>query len=135
MTPEIKHFNHKLTLSPQSKPPGLSFPAVLAYSTFGEPTSPAVFLPSCYGGHIDDTSPFLYDGPDAPFDPSKYFIIVVGLLGGSESSSPSNTPAPYSGVDFPHTTYEDNIRLQYALCQELGIRELHAYIGFSSTLR
>jgi homoserine O-acetyltransferase len=27
--------------------------------------------------------------------------------------------------------YEDNIRLQYALCQALGVTQLAAYIGFS----
>lgn len=58
-------------------------------------------------------------------------MIVTGLLGGNESSSPCNTPAPFSGPNFPHTTYEDNIRLQHALCTSLGVAKLFAYIGFS----
>ena len=57
---------------------------------------------------------------------------MTGLLGGSESSSPSNAPAPHAGADFPRTTYEDNVRLQHALCtQHLGVRSLFAYVGFS----
>lgn len=67
--------------------------------------------------------------PILPVD--NYFIIVTALLGGGESSSPSNAPEPFSGADFPKLTYEDQIRLQYGLCQHLGIKELFAYIGFS----
>lgn len=132
--PETKYFEHELTLSPQSSPAGAKFPAKLAHWTFGDPSNPAVLLPSCYGGTLADTSPFLYNSEsnaNAPLPSSKFFIIVTGLLAGSESSSPSNTPAPFAGADFPHTTYEDNIRLQYALCQSLGVKKLFAYIGFS----
>lgn len=56
---------------------------------------------------------------------------MTGLLGGSESSSPSNASGPHAGADFPRTTYEDNIRLQRALCTHLGVTSLFAYIGFS----
>ena len=137
--PETQYFEKDITLSPQSEPGGKTFPAKLAYWTFGDPSNPAVLLPTCYGGTLASTSPFLYsdkDGKGQPnqpvFAPSKYFVIVLGLVGGSESSSPSNTPAPWDGPNFPHTTYEDNIRLQYALCTEkLGLKKLFAYIGFS----
>jgi len=60
-----------------------------------------------------------------------YHVIVTGLLGGSESSSPSNQAAPYNGPNFPHMMYEDNIRLQKALTEHLGVKKLYAYIGFS----
>ena len=138
-TPETQYFDHDLQLSPQSKPALVTFPAKLAYWTFGSPSNPAILLPTCYGGKLATTLPFLYDSTAANqtstppiFPPSKYFVIVCGLLGGSESSSPSNTPAPHHGTNFPHTSYEDNIRLQHALCtQKLGISKLHAYIGFS----
>ncbi|KAK4615338.1 Homoserine O-acetyltransferase [Fulvia fulva] len=128
--PETKYFSKDITLSTHSVPPNTTFPAKLAYWTLGSPLSPAILLPTCYGGTLASTSPFLY-ADDGPLPPSKYFLIVVALLGGGESSSPSNTPAPYNGPEFPKTTYEDNICLQYALCQELGIKRLHAYIGFS----
>lgn len=132
--PETQHFNHELKLSPRSEPAGLSFPAKLAYWALGDSSKPAILMPTCFGGTLETTSTFLYDksypgGPAIP--PDDYYIIITGLMGGSESSSPSNQAAPYSGADFPHTTYEDNIRLQYALCQHLGVKKLHAYIGFS----
>jgi homoserine O-acetyltransferase len=132
--PETQYFEKEITLSPQSEPAGSKFPARLAYWTFGDPPNPAVLLPTCYGGSLESTSPFLYSEahtPDPILPPSKYFIIVTGLLCGGESSSPSNTPAPWNGTNFPHTTYEDNIRLQYTLCESLGVKKLFAYIGFS----
>lgn len=130
---ETKYFEKEITLSPQSEPAGSTFPAKLAYWTFGSPSNPAILLPTCYGGTLGSTFPFLYNGPNAPLPPSRFFIIVVGLLSGSESSSPSNTPAPHSGPNFPYMTYEDNIHLQRALCTHLKIvnERLFAYIGFS----
>ncbi|KAF2239197.1 homoserine acetyltransferase [Viridothelium virens] len=135
---ETKYFHHDLKLSAKSHPPSTTFAAKLAYWTFGDPSNPAILLPTCYGGTLATTLPFLYNPSAATptssppiFPTTKYFIIVVGLLGGSESSSPSNT-SPHHGTNFPHTTYEDNIRLQHALCtQHLGVTHLHAYIGFS----
>ncbi|TKA25847.1 hypothetical protein B0A50_05602 [Salinomyces thailandicus] len=132
--PETKYFEKEITLSPQSKPAGAKLPAKLAYWTFGEASKPAVLLPSCYGGTLETTLPFLYDSEkqDNPIlPPSKYFVIVTGLLCGGESSSPSNQPPPFDGPRFPEVTYEDNIRLQKALCDELGVKELYLYCGFS----
>lgn len=131
MMPEIQYFEHTLKLSQQSEPSGLEFPAKLAYWTFGNSKNPAVLLPTCFGGTLATTTPNLYEGSDAPISTSKYFVIVTGLLGGSESSSPSNQPEPYNGPNFPHVTYEDNVRLQKALCDHLGVDRLAAYIGFS----
>ncbi|KAI9695777.1 MAG: hypothetical protein M1820_008450 [Bogoriella megaspora] len=136
-TPETSYFSYDLKLSKQSDAPGLSFPVKLAYWAIGNPSHPAVLMPTCYGGTLASTLPFLYsEAAEKTSTPpvlptSKYYIIICGLLGGSESSSPSNTPAPYNGKHFPQVTYEDNIRLQHALCINLGVNHLHAYIGFS----
>lgn len=132
--PETKYFEKEITLSPQSEPAGAKFPAKLAYWTLGDVSNPAVLMPTCYGGTLETTSNYLYDAKawtDPILPPSKYFVIITGLLAGGESSSPSNTPSPWNGPNFPHTTYEDNIRLQYALCESLGVKKLFAYIGFS----
>ena len=129
--PRSKYFHRDITLSAQSEPAGSKFSAKLAYWTFGDASNPAVLLPTCYGGVLESTSPFLYSEehtPDPILPPSRYYIIVTALLGGGESSSPSNTG---QGPDFPRTTYEDNIRLQYALCESLGVKKLFVYIGFS----
>ena len=136
---ETRYFNHTLTLSPHSNPPNTPIPLTLAYSTHGSPSlAPysAVLLPSCYGGKLDTTLPFLHSPPPASqitpcFPPSDHFIITTALLGNAESSSPSNTAAPPNGPSFSQTTYEDNIRLQHALCQSLGVKKLYAYVGFS----
>jgi homoserine acetyltransferase len=129
--PETKFFSQTITLSPHSSPSGLKFPAKLAYRTIGSSSTPAILLPTCFGGLLSDTLPFLYSGENAILPPSKYFIIITALLGGGESSSPSNTPEPYHGPNFPRMTYEDNIRFQHALCKSLGVERLFAYIGFS----
>ncbi|KAF2480748.1 Alpha/Beta hydrolase protein [Neohortaea acidophila] len=129
--PETKYFEHELTLSANSEPAGSKLAAKQAYWTFGDTSKPAVFLPTCYGGTLESTLPFLYSSEhssDPILPPSQYFIIVAAMLGGGESSSPSNSG---QGPDFPRTTYEDNIRLQHALCESLGIKKLFAYIGFS----
>ena len=132
--PEKEFFEHILKLSPRSEPAGIDFPAKLAYYAIGDSSKPAVLLPTCFGGKLETTTPWLYEGLNGqpPVLPSSdYFVIVTGLLGGSESSSPSNQDAPYHGHKFPHMTYEDSIRLQKALCDHLGVKKLFAYIGFS----
>ncbi|RDW67572.1 homoserine acetyltransferase [Coleophoma cylindrospora] len=131
---ETKFFERTIRLSPQSQPAGIEFPAKLAFRTFGDVSNPAILLPTCFGGQLEDTLTFLYSnehGYEPVLPLSKYFIIIVGLLGGGESSSPSNTPAPYHGRNFPRTTYEDNVRFQHALCLSLGVKKLFACIGFS----
>jgi hypothetical protein len=102
--PEMKFFEETITLSPHSSPAGLQFSAKLAYWTFGSSSNPAILLPTCFGGLLSDTLPFLYSPSHAILSPSKYFIIITGLLGGGESSSPSNTPEPYQGPNFPKIT-------------------------------
>ncbi|KAH6672682.1 Alpha/Beta hydrolase protein [Plectosphaerella plurivora] len=101
----------------------------LAYRTVGSPANPAVLIPTCFSGMISTTLSFLYDGKDSVL--REHFVIICGLLGGGESSSPSNAPPSLRGDKFPKTSYEDNITLQYALCKALGIDQLAAYIGFS----
>ncbi|QIX01284.1 hypothetical protein AMS68_006801 [Peltaster fructicola] len=127
-------FEREIELSALSEPPRAKFNARLAYETYGDASKPAVLLPTCFGGTLATTTPFLYksENSDRPVFPiEEYFIIVTALLGGGESSSPSNTAAPLNGPNFPKVTYEDNVRLQHSLCVSLGVKELHAYIGFS----
>ncbi|KAF7315095.1 AB hydrolase-1 domain-containing protein [Mycena indigotica] len=117
----------------QSATPSSTTSLTLAYRTFGDPKNPAVFIPSCYSGKLGNTLTFLYLPSDDGVPPvlQNFFCVICGLLGGSESSSPSNVPEAIHGPRFPKLTYEDNIRLQHALCLSLGITKLHAYIGFS----
>lgn len=135
---QTKYFDTDLELSALSKPASSKFPAKLAYRAFGDLSKPAIFIPTCFGGTLDEELVFLYrdDVPNkTTFPPvlstQDYFIIACGLMGGSESSSPSNAPAELNGIKFPLLTYEDNVRAQHALCQHLGVEKLFAYIGFS----
>ncbi|KAJ7772130.1 Alpha/Beta hydrolase protein, partial [Mycena maculata] len=130
---ETKYFTNEVHPNTDASHPSFNSSLTLAYRTFGDPQNPAVFIPSCYSGKLDNTLTFLYV-PSADGTPPvlvNHFVVVCGLLGGSESSSPSNAVEAQHGPRFPAITYEDNIRLQYALCQALGITKLAAYIGFS----
>ncbi len=64
-------------------------------------------------------------------DPAKRWIIRTESLGNGRSSSPSNTPQPLAGPDFPAITQADNVRLQRALLDHLGVSRLHAVVGAS----
>ncbi|KAJ7935113.1 Alpha/Beta hydrolase protein [Mycena leptocephala] len=132
MTGETKYFTNDVHPNTNASDPSKNSSMTLAYRTFGDPKNPAVFIPSCYSGKLDNTLTFLYvSDDDTPPVLHNHFVVVCGLLGGSESSSPSNAPAGLRGLDFPEVTYEDNIKLQHALCEALGITKLAAYIGFS----
>ncbi|KAJ7030037.1 Alpha/Beta hydrolase protein [Mycena alexandri] len=135
MVGETKYFTADSDLRPdlEAPEPSKNSSLTLAYRTFGELNKPAVLISSCFSGKLDTTLTFLYipSGDGNPPVLEDYFVVVCGLLGGSESSSPSNAPAALHGPVFPKTSYEDNIRLQYTLCSALGITELAAYIGFS----
>ncbi|KAF9448937.1 homoserine acetyltransferase [Macrolepiota fuliginosa MF-IS2] len=103
--------------------------AITAYRTYGDLKNPCVVFPTCYGGGLDHQGYLI--GPDKTFDPEKYFIVTFGLFSGGESSSPSNTPAPYNGPYFPNVSYQDNTRAQYAVLKHLGVQKVHVAIGFS----
>ena len=105
----------------------------LAYTTRGtlnEAKSNAILLPSPYSG--DHNSYDFLVGPGKALDPAKYFLIATNQLGNGFSSSPSNTPAPQHGPDFPSIAIRDDVEATYRLVtREFGIRQLHAVVGFS----
>ncbi|KAG2035106.1 alpha beta hydrolase fold protein [Suillus americanus] len=104
--------------------------AITAYQTFGDPKNPVIVFPTCYKGKLDGQSYMV--GEDKVLDPRKYYVVTIALFSNGESSSPSNTPAPYNGPYFPTVTYEDNVRAQYAvLTQKLGVKKVFCVIGFS----
>lgn len=104
--------------------------AFTAYRTYGDPANPCIVFPTCYGAKLD--SQLYLINENKALDPSKYFIVTFALFSNGESSSPSNTPNPFSGPYFPSVTYEDNVRAQYAvLTKELGVKKIFCVIGFS----
>jgi len=129
--PEIQYYHHG-----RFRVAGGILPnAVTAYCTYGDPKNPCIVFPTCYGGKLDNTGLLGQSymiGADESLDPGKYFIVTFALFSNGESSSPSNTPAPYNGPYFPAVSYEDNIRAQYTvLTKMLGVQKVFCAIGFS----
>lgn len=68
-------------------------------------------------------------GEDKTLNPEKYFIIVTGLFGNGQSSSPSNQPTP---GPFPKVSFYDNVRAQHELVTKyFEITHLRAVVGWS----
>lgn len=100
--------------------------AWIAYTTFGDPSLPAILYPTWYSGTISDNKWLI--GDDKTLNPSQYFIIIPALIGNGESISPSNSDLR----PFPHVSFYDNVRAQHQLLtQELKIKHLRAVLGWS----
>ena len=113
---------------------GYSLPsATLAYRTQGTLNAAkdnAVLFPHMYSG--TPASMAMHIGEGLPLDPTKYFIISPGQIGGGMSSSPSNTPPPFDRGQFPAVEIADDVIAQHRLVTEhFGIDRLHAVLGWS----
>jgi homoserine O-acetyltransferase len=85
-------------------------------------------------GHV---SPGWWDaliGPGAPIDTDRYFVVCPNVLGGCQGttgpSSPDTDNALY-GSRFPVITIRDQVAVEVALADELGIETWAAVIGGS----
>ncbi|KAI0066167.1 homoserine acetyltransferase [Artomyces pyxidatus] len=110
--------------------------AITAYRTYGDPKNPCIVFPTCYGGKLDrehaPDSPGRSTACETALNTDKFYIVTFALFSNGESSSPSNTPAPYNGPYFPEVSYEDNIRAQHAVVtKKLGVSKIYSVIGFS----
>ncbi len=106
--------------------------AQVAYATFGTLNAArdnAVLVPSYYGADYHGYD-FLI-GPGKALDPAKYFVVATEMFGNGQSSSPSNTPAPFSGPDFPAISIRDNVEASRRVVAHLGVTHLRAIVGFS----
>ncbi|MEM6934171.1 MAG: alpha/beta fold hydrolase, partial [Pseudomonadota bacterium] len=71
-------------------------------------------------------------GEGMALDPASYFIVCVNMMGSGLSSSPSNTPVPLAGPDFPLVTQYDNVVVQERLLREVfGIERVRLVCGWS----
>lgn len=107
--------------------------AKLAYKTYGALNSRGdnvVLLPTFYtGSHIRNEGFF---GPGRAIDPARHYIVSVNMFGNGISSSPSNTPAPCDGANFPDICLYDNVAAQYRLVTEvLGVDQIALVTGWS----
>ena len=107
--------------------------AQVVYGTYGTLDAAgdnAVLLPSHYMADMHGYEWLV--GPDKALDPRKLFLVASELFGNGRSSSPSNTPAPLHGPDFPAMTIRDNVQAVHRLLvEQLHVRHLRAVIGFS----
>jgi homoserine O-acetyltransferase len=107
--------------------------AKLVYATLGKlnaDKSNAILLPSHYSADHKGYNYLI--GADKVLNPEKYFLILTNMFANGVSSSPSNTPAPFSGPDFPEISIRDNVNATHELVtKHFGIDKLVAVIGFS----
>jgi homoserine O-acetyltransferase/O-succinyltransferase len=110
---------------------GVKLPeARLAWRIDGERSDAAPILTcTAFSRQCDDLA--YLSKPGGALDPAKRWIIRTEMLGNGRSSSPSNTPAPFAGPDFPAISQRDNVALQKALLDHLGVGRVHAVIGGS----
>jgi homoserine O-acetyltransferase len=89
------------------------------------PTAPGHVSPGWWDGLI---------GPGAPLDTDEYFVVCPNVLGGCQGttgpSSPDVEDVPY-GSTFPVITIRDQVAVEVALADELGIGSWSAVIGGS----
>ncbi|CAK0808633.1 unnamed protein product [Prorocentrum cordatum] len=103
----------------------------LAYQTYGELNtdgSNAVLHPTSFDAVHWELEYNI--GPGRLLDTSKYFVIVINLLGNGVSMSPSTCEAR---ATFPAkgTSMSDNVRLQALLLDKLGVGPLALIYGYS----
>jgi homoserine O-acetyltransferase len=109
----------------------------VGYRTFGQLNAAgdnAVLMPTWLYGTSAELAQFFGDGKSAQHlvDTTRFFGIAVDALGNGVSSSPSNSPAPQHGPDFPAITTRDMVAAEYRLVTEvLHLTHLHAVVGLS----
>ena len=107
--------------------------AFLSYVTRGslnEEKDNLVLVPSAYLGDHHGFD-FLIE-EDKALSPDRYFIVATDMFQNGYSSSPSNTPRPFNGPNFPTIEIRDNVTAQYRLLTEIfGVSEAAAIVGFS----
>lgn len=112
---------------------GVELPnARLSYVTHGalnDEKANAVLVPSWYSG--DHHGYDFLIGAGKALDPDENFVVATDMFANGLSSSPSNTPPPFAGPDFPEIAIRDNVRAAHELLEELGVRRLRAVVGFS----
>lgn len=106
----------------------------LAYSTLGilnDEKNNAILITTWYSGS-NKIMEQAYTGRGRAIDPEHYFVVTVNQLGGGLSSSPHNTPDPFSMSRFPDLCVSDDVNAQYTLLKEkFGIKQLELVVGGS----
>lgn len=128
---------------------GGTLPGVeIAYETWGElnpARDNAVFVCHALTGdaHVagvtapGQPTPGWWDGligPDCPLDTREVFVIASNVLGGCQGTTGPSSLAPDGhayGTRFPHITTRDQVQMEIALAERLGISRFAAVVGGS----
>ena len=73
-------------------------------------------------------------GPDCPLDTREVYVIASNVLGGCQGTTGPSSLAPDGrayGSRFPHITTRDQVQMEIALAERLGIRRFAAVVGGS----
>ncbi len=73
-------------------------------------------------------------GPGCAIDPDRFFIVCPNVLGGCQGTTGPSSDAPDGrpyGSRFPITTIRDQVALEVALADALGVDRWHAVVGGS----
>ncbi len=89
------------------------------------PTGPDQPTPGWWNGLI---------GPGRTVDPQDWFVVASNVLGGCRGTTGPGTPAPDGrawGSRFPRITIRDQVKVEAALADQLGIDRFVAVLGGS----
>ncbi len=73
-------------------------------------------------------------GPGAPLDTDRYFVVASNVLGGCQGSTGPSSADPDGrpwGSRFPFVTIRDQVAVEAALADALGIQRWHTVLGGS----
>jgi homoserine O-acetyltransferase len=73
-------------------------------------------------------------GPGAPLDTDRFFVVAGNVLGGCQGTTGPASPAPDGrpwGSRFPFVTIRDQVTVEAALADALGVRRWHTVLGGS----
>lgn len=102
----------------------------ITHGTLNEEKDNLILVPSAYLGDHHGYD-YLIQANKA-LDPDKYFIVATDMFQNGLSSSPSNTPPPFNGPNFPLISIRDNVNAGYRLVTEIfKVEKIKAVIGFS----
>ena len=127
---------------------GASIDVTVAYETWGvldEDAGNAVLVEHALTGDSHVVGPAGPDqptagwwegliGPGAPLDSDRLFIVATNVLGGCRGTTGPSSAAPDGrawGSRFPHVTIRDQVRVEAAVADALGIERWQAVLGGS----
>ena len=73
-------------------------------------------------------------GPGRPLDTDRWFVVCANVLGGCQGTTGPGSPAPDGarwGSRFPEVTVGDQVRVEVALADALGIGRWACVVGGS----